>query len=138
MPHGDLNHENLLWSADWVAIDPHGVVGEGGYDIGPRLINPWATSTAALAPRHLDVLHDVLGVPNERLAAWGLVRAVLAEAWMVQDTGRPHGVALRIAEAMTPLRGAFATQKRPVPTTHTDRCPAARLGRGPHRARAHA
>lgn len=101
--HGDLHHENLLWSAArnaWVAIDPHGVVGERYYDVGPLLINPWNSDTAAMAARRLDLLHEVLGVPRERLAAWGLVRAMLAEAWMVQDTGRPHGAALRVADVL--------------------------------------
>lgn len=104
--HGDLHHENLLWSADrdgWVAIDPHGVVGERYYDVGPLLINPWTTGTAARTDRRIDLLQDILGVAKERLAAWGLVHAVLAEAWMVQDTGRPHGAALQVAEALAQI-----------------------------------
>lgn len=104
--HGDLHHENLLWSAardGWVAIDPHGVVGERCYDVGPLLINPWAAGTPALAARRLDLLREILGIARERLAAWGLVRAVLAEAWMVQDTGRPHGAALRVATTLAQL-----------------------------------
>ena len=41
--HGDLHPQNLLWAQDrgWVAIDPHGLVGDPGYDVGPLLINPW-------------------------------------------------------------------------------------------------
>jgi len=35
--HGDLHHGNLLRAGldEWVAIDPHGVIGDPGYDIGP-------------------------------------------------------------------------------------------------------
>ena len=34
--HGDLHPQNLLWAQDrgWVAIDPHGLVGDPGYDVG--------------------------------------------------------------------------------------------------------
>jgi len=37
----------------------------------------------------------------ERVAAWGLVRAVLAEAWHEQDTGHTAGGALAVAERLT-------------------------------------
>jgi len=101
--HGDLHHGNLLWSArraQWVAIDPHGVVGDAGYDVGPLLINPWERRPQELVGRRLDLLSDALGMPRTRLAAWGVVRAVLAEAWTVQDTGRPDGRALEVAAAL--------------------------------------
>jgi len=78
--HGDLHHGNLLWSQDrgWVAIDPHGLVGDPGYDVGPLLINPWDGEPASLLSRRLAQLSAVLEMPVQRLAAWGLVRAVLA------------------------------------------------------------
>ena len=40
--HGDLHHDNIL-RADrepWLAIDPHGVVGDPGYEVGALLYNP--------------------------------------------------------------------------------------------------
>jgi streptomycin 6-kinase len=40
--HGDLHHDNIL-AADrepWLAIDPHGVVGDPGYEVGALLYNP--------------------------------------------------------------------------------------------------
>lgn len=101
--HGDLHPQNLLWAHDrgWVAIDPHGVVGDPGYDVGPFLINPWNADPVALLNRRLPLLAQLLGMPVERVAAWGLVRAVLAEAWHVQDTGRTAGGALAVAERLT-------------------------------------
>jgi len=101
--HGDLHPQNLLWARDrgWVAIDPHGLVGDPGYDVGPLLINPWNADPVALLDRRLPALAQQLGMPAERVAAWGLVRAVLAEAWHVQDTGRTAGGALAVAERLT-------------------------------------
>lgn len=101
--HGDLHPQNLLWARDrgWVAIDPHGLVGDPGYDVGPLLINPWNADPVALLDRRLPALAQHLGMPAERVAAWGLVRAVLAEAWHVQDTGRTAGGALAVAERLT-------------------------------------
>lgn len=101
--HGDLHHGNLLWSGqrqEWVAIDPHGLIGEAGYDVGPMLINPWERRPHELLDRRLELLADVLGFSRERLVAWGLVRAVLAEAWMVQDTGNVDGRPLLVAAAL--------------------------------------
>lgn len=100
--HGDLHPQNLLWSDDrgWVAIDPHGVVGDPGYDVGPFLINPWNADPAALLDHRLPLLAQQLDMPVQRVAAWGLVRAVLAEAWHVQDTGRVAGGALQVAQRL--------------------------------------
>lgn len=100
--HGDLHHQNLLWSHDrgWVAIDPHGVVGDRGYDVGPFLINPWNADPASLLDHRLPLLAQHLDLPVHRVAGWGLVRAVLAEAWHVQDTGEVAGGALQVAERL--------------------------------------
>ena len=39
--HGDLHHDNVLRTGDgWIAIDPHGAVGDPGYDAGAWLYNP--------------------------------------------------------------------------------------------------
>lgn len=40
--HADLHHDNILSAArePYLAIDPKGIVGDAGYDVGPFLINP--------------------------------------------------------------------------------------------------
>ena len=40
--HGDLHHSNVLFDTTrgWLAIDPKGLVGEVGYEIGAMLRNP--------------------------------------------------------------------------------------------------
>ena len=40
--HGDFHHFNILSSErGWLMIDPKGVIGPAGYEVGPLLINPW-------------------------------------------------------------------------------------------------
>jgi len=51
-------------------------------------------------PARLQWLAELLQLPRERLAAWGLVWAVLAEAWHVQDTGVPADGPLRVAQLL--------------------------------------
>jgi streptomycin 6-kinase len=114
--HGDLHHDNLLWSDErqaWVAIDPHGVVGDRGYDVGALLINPWRDAPADRVARRLDILREMLGEDRDRLAAWGLVRAVLAEAWTVQVAGHPDGRPLSVAEALLGQRTSSPTRADP-------------------------
>ena len=50
--HGDLHHDNLLWSDDrgWAAIDPHGLVGDPAYDVGPLLLNPGRATSSPCCP----------------------------------------------------------------------------------------
>ena len=53
-----------------------------------------------------------LDMPVERVAGWGLVRAVLAEAWHVQDTGRVAGGALQVAEQRPDRRPPVGSSTR--------------------------
>jgi streptomycin 6-kinase len=99
--HGDLHHGNLLRGpAGWVAIDPHGLVGDPGYDVGPLLINPWGAEVASLVPRRLEVLARELELDPERLRRRGFVRAVLSAAWTLADTGKVDERVLRVAAAL--------------------------------------
>jgi streptomycin 6-kinase len=106
--HGDLHHDNVL-SADrreWLAIDPHGVVGDPGYDVGALLYNPRLDHRADdetildLLPGRVEQLADALGMPVQRVAAWGFVQAVLSEVWRVTDHGAIGGRPLRVALAL--------------------------------------
>ena len=101
--HGDLHHGNLLRGRDgWVAIDPHGVVGDPAYDVGPLLLNPWGADVAHLARHRLEVLATVLGLDRERLQAWGFVRAVLSAAWTREDHGLVDERVLEVARTLAP------------------------------------
>ncbi|GAA4589629.1 streptomycin 6-kinase [Actinoplanes octamycinicus] len=106
--HGDLHHDNVL-TADrepWLAIDPHGVVGDPGYEIGAMLYNPDPMddddTVLKLVPARIEQLADGLGMPIERVVAWGFVQAVLSEVWNAEGVGKGTGRPLRLAHLLLP------------------------------------
>lgn len=101
--HGDLHHRNLLRGPHgWVGIDPHGVVGDPGYDVGPLLLNALAPDVGRQVHRRLDLLAEVLGQDRARLQAWGYVRACLSRAWSAQDGTPPLPGLEQVAAALRP------------------------------------
>ncbi|MEU4626020.1 aminoglycoside phosphotransferase family protein [Actinoplanes sp. NPDC023801] len=106
--HGDLHHDNVL-AADrepWLAIDPHGVVGDPGYEIGALLYNPDPADTDdtvldMVEPR-TEQIADGLGMPLERVVAWGFVQAVLSEVWSFEGDGGRTTRPLRLARRLLP------------------------------------
>lgn len=93
--HGDFHHFNILSSErGWLVIDPKGVMGPAGYEMGPFLINPWGdmlngTRQRLMTERRIDILHEHLGFERERIREWGLAHAVLSAWWDIEDnTGR--------------------------------------------------
>ncbi|GAB3825414.1 aminoglycoside phosphotransferase family protein [Dactylosporangium cerinum] len=105
--HGDLHHDNVLRGTrdPWLAIDPHGLVGDPGYEIGSILFNPDPgdrdPALTALVPARLRQLSEALGEPVDRLAAWGFVKAVLSEVWTADSGGTPSR-ARDVAELLRP------------------------------------
>jgi streptomycin 6-kinase len=105
--HGDLHHDNVLRGTrePWLAIDPHGLVGDPGYEIGSLLFNPRPEDRdpglTALVPARLAQLSTALGEPADRLAAWGFVKAVLSSVWTT-DSGGPLDRALDVARLLRP------------------------------------
>lgn len=106
--HGDLHHDNILRATrePWLAIDPHGIVGDPGFDIGALLYNPAPgrrdESLLALVPARIEQLADGLELPVERVVGWGFVMAVLSEVWTVQDGGTAGSRAFDVAMHMLP------------------------------------
>jgi streptomycin 6-kinase len=106
--HGDLHHDNVL-RADrepWLAIDPHGVVGDPGAEVGAMLYNPDPAhrdpALVALVPARVEQLADGLGLPIERVVAWGFVQAVLSAVWTAEQRGAATTRALDVALALEP------------------------------------
>lgn len=106
--HGDLHHDNVLRAerAPWLAIDPHGAVGDPGYDCGALLYNPdpWRREEEllALVPARVEQLADGYGQPVDRIVAWGFVMGVLSEVWTAQGDGTPGSRALDVATLLYP------------------------------------
>ncbi|TDD34777.1 aminoglycoside resistance protein [Actinomadura sp. KC06] len=88
--HGDLHHDNVLKATrePWLAIDPHGYIGDRGYDAGALLYNPDPDDRdedlLKLVPARVEQLADGMSLPRERVEAWGFVTAVLSEVWTAE------------------------------------------------------
>lgn len=86
--HGDLHHGNILDAGEGrrLAIDPKGVAGDCGYEVGPFLLNPLGIALdARLLSHRLDVLAETLAYDRERLRDWGVAHAVLSACWSIED-----------------------------------------------------
>lgn len=106
--HGDFHHFNILSSErGWLVIDPKGVIGPAGYEVGPLLMNPWGDLLNGnkywlLTKRRIDILHERLGFERERIQEWGLAHAILSAWWGIEDnTGWEY--ALNFAEMIADL-----------------------------------
>lgn len=90
MLHGDLHHDNVLSSGrGWLAIDPHGVLGEPAYEAAGLLRNPPGFGRRPDAPRLLarrvPILADAYGVDPERIRSWGRAHNVVSVIWSYED-----------------------------------------------------
>lgn len=105
--HGDLHHDNVIRARrePWLAIDPHGFVGDPGYDCGAMLYNPWPDrredDLLALVPRRVEQLADGFGLPAGRVVAWGFVTGVISEVWTAEG-GTPGSRAWDTAMLLQP------------------------------------
>lgn len=110
--HGDLHHTNILANADsrqrsaWLAIDPKGIVGPPGFEVGTFLRNPLSVHTLADAPkmlaRRVAILGEMLGLTRESIREWGIAFAMLSAAWGVED-GETDENALAVAAMLAAL-----------------------------------
>ncbi|WP_033341082.1 aminoglycoside phosphotransferase family protein [Catenuloplanes japonicus] len=106
--HGDLHHDNILAGtrAPWLAIDPHGRVGDPAAEVGALLYNPdpWVRdeTLTRLVPARIAQVADGLALPPDRVLAWGFVLCVLSWVWHVEDGGDYHGRELDVAHLLRP------------------------------------
>ena len=92
--HGDLHHENIL-SAEresFLAIDPKGVVGNIGYEIGVFLNNQrrliWARQNLQeILAERVEQFAESFEIEPRNLRRWAFVQAVLAAWWVFEDKG---------------------------------------------------
>jgi streptomycin 6-kinase len=109
--HGDFHHFNVLESArGWLAIDPKGVIGPRGYELGPFLINPVPDFLNGSRPivqtqRRIAILSEMLDLERERIRAWGVCHAVLSAWWSIEDNDPGWGkYSVRCAEVIRRVR----------------------------------
>ncbi|GAB1471631.1 aminoglycoside phosphotransferase family protein [Chloroflexota bacterium] len=106
--HGDFHHFNILSSQrGWLAIDPKGVIGPAGYEIGPLMLNPWDNSMdgdrfKVRAKRRVDILHEQMGWERESILQWSMAHAVLSAWW--DYPGGDWDYSLRCAEIFSEIK----------------------------------
>jgi streptomycin 6-kinase len=104
--HGDLHHDNVVLDRDggWLAIDPHGLRGDPGYEVGAALYNPLPLGplVAGLAERRARRLAAGTGFPEERVRSWGFVQAVLSAVWSLDEDPEPDRHVLDVADRLAP------------------------------------
>ena len=115
--HGDLHHWNILRAErePWLAIDPHGVVGEPAFEVGPWLRNPQGDpgesgearfllkqpDVPRVLDRRLGIFTEELGFDRQRVRDWGIAMCTLSAAWS-DESGHVEGWrhAMAVAEAL--------------------------------------
>ena len=107
--HGDLHHFNILLSGrGWLAIDPKGVIGPAGYEVGPLMLNPWGgISDGALFKartlRRTAILAEGLSLERGTILNWAAAHAVLSAWWDLLPDGTGGEYALWCAELFSGL-----------------------------------
>lgn len=105
--HGDLHHENVLdfGSRGWLAIDPHGLAGERGFDFANIFTNPDLSDPSrpvATQPgrfqRRVAVVAEAAKLERGRLLQWILAWTGLSAAWFLEDDDPLVEIDLKIGE----------------------------------------
>jgi streptomycin 6-kinase len=104
--HGDLHHGNILANGpgSFLAIDPKGLAGSRGYDVGPFLRNalPWRAPGEAERRllRRVEIFADTLALQASEVAGWLIAHAMLSAWWSIEDHGSGWEEALTCAELL--------------------------------------
>lgn len=87
--HGDLHHENILFSEQkgWMAIDPKGVVGDPYFDVTSFLINQLDSKEdpRSILKLRVDTISEQLGLDRQRLLKSAIALGTLYACWGVED-----------------------------------------------------
>ncbi|MEK4485889.1 aminoglycoside phosphotransferase family protein [Psychrobacillus sp. FSL H8-0484] len=87
--HGDLHHENILFSNHygWLAIDPKGVIGDRYFDLTSFLINQLHNNDnpRRLLEKRVMLLCEELQLDKDRLLKACVVMGTLSACWAVED-----------------------------------------------------
>jgi streptomycin 6-kinase len=107
--HGDFHHFNILSSdRGWLVIDPKGVIGPAGYEVGPFMINPWnsildARQFKVQAERRVGILSEHLGWERRVIINWSVAHAVLSAWWNIED-GMEDEYSLRCIQLLSEIK----------------------------------
>jgi streptomycin 6-kinase len=107
--HGDLHHYNILSAvrSPWLAIDPHGLVGEPTFETGAYFGNPFGLmarpNPERTIARRADIFADLLGLDRERVIAWGFAYQMLSAVWSAENNGTGWKGAVAVAEILAAM-----------------------------------
>jgi streptomycin 6-kinase len=103
--HGDLHHENILSATrePFLAIDPKGIVGAVGYDIGVFLNNHlWGLAPDENLKGKLDDaarrFSAVFAIEEADVRRWAYAQRVLSAWWTFEENGENWETDLALAE----------------------------------------
>lgn len=87
--HGDLHHENILYSDvnGWLAIDPKALCGDRAFDFANILCNPYkevALDKGRLV-RQIEVIGQETNIDFHRMLDWVIAWVGLSAIWMEED-----------------------------------------------------
>jgi len=92
----------------WLAIDPKGVVGDPGFEVGSMFYNPMprileVPNLEQMLTRRVAQLSEELGMERARIRGWGLAQCVLNAWWGVMMGEQLSLGILRCAEILAHL-----------------------------------
>jgi streptomycin 6-kinase len=87
--HGDLHHENILYSEQngWMAIDPKGVAGDPYFDVVSFLVNQLDSKVdpKGILKLRVDTICEQLGLDRQRLLKAAIALGTLYACWGIED-----------------------------------------------------
>jgi streptomycin 6-kinase len=100
--HADLHHDNILTAKrePYLSIDPKGIVGAKGFDIGTFLINPvdlllGFSEAGKIHQERVHIFSEMLSMTREEVEAWGFIFAVLSGCWRIGEHSEGWDEAMR-------------------------------------------
>ncbi|WP_275786881.1 aminoglycoside phosphotransferase family protein [Bacillus sp. Cr_A10] len=107
--HGDLHHENILFSKayGWIAIDPKGVIGDTYFDLISFLTNQLfdKPNPQQFFKDRVFSLCDEMNLDKERLLKAGFTMSTLYACWGIEDNDPEWGRSFTCAQWFNELRG---------------------------------
>jgi streptomycin 6-kinase len=89
--HGDLHHDNIITgkSRGWLAIDPHGLMGDAAYEVANVFGNPTGAVADIVDPKRIvtcvRLFAACLGCSEKRVAHYAMAHAGLSICWSIED-----------------------------------------------------
>lgn len=107
--HGDLHHENILFSDEygWIAIDPKGVIGDPYFDFVSFLTNQLIDTfnPKQLLKQRVSLLSEEMQLDNDRLLKAAVAMSMLYACWGLEDNDPYWENSFRCAKWFEELRG---------------------------------